>query len=347
MVRNGLVTLSHGYQFTMGDTDRTEEQSRISDSPSGRRPAGSRRGAITRAVRGFRADGLTDWAAALTYYGILSIFPAMLAVVSILGLFGSRAISPLLDNVATLAPGAVRDILTQSLTSLEQNQGSAGLLAIVGIAVAIWSASGYIGAFTRAANAVYGVPEGRPIWKVLPLRLAVTVVLVVLLAVSAVIVVFTGGLADRAGQVLGLGDTALTVWNIAKWPVLLLVVVLILAILYRATPNVRMSGLRLITLGSLLAVLLWIVASAAFGVYVANFGSYNKTYGTLAGVIIFLIWLWVTNLAVLLGVEVDAERQRGRAFEAGQVDREPYVRPRDLRKAPDGPAPERPTDPPG
>lgn len=331
----------------MGDTDRTEEQTRIADQPPGssRRPARSWRGVIARAARGFRADGLTDWAAALTYYGILSIFPAMLAVVSILGLFGSRAIGPLLDNVGTLAPGAVQDILTQSLTSLEQSQGSAGLLAILGIAIAIWSASGYIAAFTRAANAVYGIPEGRPIWKVLPLRLVVTVVLVVLLAVSAVIVVFTGGLAERAGQVLGIGDTAVTVWNIAKWPVLLLVVVLILAVLYWATPNVRLPGFRLITPGSLLAVLLWLVASAAFGFYVANFGSYNKTYGTLAGVIIFLIWLWVTNLAVLLGVEVDAELYRGRAFEAGQVDHEPYVRPRDTRKFPEEPAADPPTGP--
>lgn len=333
----------------MGDPDRTEEQPRVPDQPYGssrRRPARSWRGVTARAARGFRADGLTDWAAALTYYGILSIFPAMLAVVSILGLFGSQAIDPLLDNVGTLAPGAVQDVLTQALTNLEQNQGSAGVLAILGIALAIWSASGYIGAFTRAANAVYGVPEGRPIWKVLPLRLAVTVVLVVLLAVSAVIVVFTGGLAERAGEVLGLGDTAVTVWNIAKWPVLLLVVVLILAILYRATPNVRMPGFRLMTPGSLLAVLLWIVASAAFGLYVANFGSYNKTYGALAGAIIFLIWLWVTNLAVLLGVEVDAERQRARAYEHGQVDREPYVTPRDTRKFPDEPAAQPPTDPP-
>jgi membrane protein len=291
---------------------------------------------FSRAVREFRDDRLTDWAAVLTYYGILSIFPAMLALVSVLGLFGSQATGPLLDNVSTLAPGPVRDILTQSLTSLEQSQSGAGVFAIIGVAVAIWSASGYIAAFMRASNVVYDIPEGRPIWKILPLRVAVTLVLVVLLAVSALIVVFTGGLAERAGEVLGIGDTGVTVWNIAKWPILLLAVVLILAILYWAAPNVRLPGFRWITPGSALAVLLWVAASAAFGFYVANFGSYNKTYGTLAGVVIFLVWLWVTNLAVLFGVEVDAELQRARAIETGHpADQEPYVEPRDTRKFPD------------
>jgi membrane protein len=289
-----------------------------------------------RAVRGFRDDRLTDWAAVLTYYGILSIFPAMLALVAVLGLFGSQATQPLLDNVSTLAPGPVQDILTQSLSSLEQSQSGAGLFAIIGIAVAIWSASGYIAAFMRAANAVYDIPEGRPIWKILPLRVAVTVVLVILLAVSALIVVFTGGVAQRAGEVLGIGDTGVTVWNVAKWPVLLFAVALILAILYWAAPNVRLPGFRWITPGSALAVLLWVAASAAFGFYVANFGSYNKTYGTLAGVVIFLIWLWVTNLAVLFGVEVDAELQRARAIETGHpAGQAPYVEPRDTRKFPD------------
>jgi membrane protein len=293
-------------------------------------------GVVKRSIREFKEDGLTDWAAVLTYYGILSVFPALLAVVSILGLFGSRATGPLLDNVSTLAPGPVRDILTQSLQSLEQNQRGAGLLAIVSIAIAIWSASGYIAAFIRASNAVYDMPEGRPIWKLVPLRLVMTVVLVILLAVSAVIVVFTGGLADRAGQVLGIGDTGVTAWNIAKWPVLLFAVMLVLAILYWAAPNVRHPGFRWITPGSMLAVILWVIASIGFGFYVANFGSYNKTYGTLAGLVIFLIWLWVTNLAVLFGVELDAELLRARAIEAGHpVDEEPYVEPRDTRKFPD------------
>jgi membrane protein len=313
-----------------------ETPSRPVEKPTALR-RGSWWGAVKRAIREFREDRLTDWAAVLTYYGILSIFPAMLAVVSILGLFGSRATGPLLDNVSTLAPGPARDLLTQSLESLEQNQRGAGLLAIISILVAIWSASGYIAAFMRAANAVYDMPEGRPIWKTIPLRVAVTVVLVILLAVSAVIVVFTGGLADRAGQVLGVGDTGIAVWNVAKWPVLLIAVMLVLAILYWAAPNVRLPRFRWITPGSALAVILWIIASVGFGFYVANFGSYNKTYGAIAGVIIFLIWLWVTNLAVLFGVQLDAELLRSRAIEAGHpADEEPYVEPRDTRKFPHG-----------
>jgi membrane protein len=315
---------------------RQETPARPPESPSDLRRR-SWSGVVKRSIREFKDDGLTDWAAVLTYYGILSIFPAMLAVVSILGLFGSRATGPLLDNVSTLAPGPVRDILTQSLQGLEQNQRGAGLLAVVSIVIAVWSASSYIAAFMRASNAVYDMPEGRPIWKTIPLRLVVTVVLVILLAVSAVIVVFTGGLADRAGQVLGIGDTGVAVWNVAKWPVLLVAVMLVLAILYWAAPNVRHPGFRWITPGSVLAVVLWVIASVGFGFYVANFGSYNKTYGTFAGVIIFLIWLWVTNLAVLFGVELDAELVRARAIEAGHpIDEEPYIEPRDTRKFPDG-----------
>jgi membrane protein len=302
-------------------------------------PRRSWSGVLTRTVREFRADRLTDWSAVLTYYGILSIFPGLLAAVSILGMFGSQAIQPLIDNVATLAPGPVQDILTQALQNLEQAQGTAFVFAIIGIALAIWSASGYVAAFTRAANVVYDIPEGRPIWKLVPLRLAVTLVLVVLLVISAVIVVFSGGLAERTGQVLGIGDTGVTIWNIVKWPLLLLAVILMLAILYWATPNVRPPGFRWITPGSTVAVLAWIIVSVGFGLYVANFGAYNETYGAIAGVIIFLIWLWLTNTAILFGVELDAELARARAIESGHPpEREPYAEPRDTRKFPESTA---------
>jgi membrane protein len=266
-----------------------------------------------RTVREFKDDDLVDRAAALTYYGVLSIFPALLALVSILGLFGQDAIQPLLDNVGTLAPGEVKDVLAQSLQSLSQNQATAGIFAVLGVALAIWSASGYVAAFMHAANTVYDVQEGRPVWKAIPVRVGVTLAIVILLAVSAVLVVFTGGLARRAGEILGVGETGVLAWNIAKWPVLLLVVLLVLAILYGVAPNVRQPGFRWISPGSLLALVLWIVASGLFSLYVAFFGSYNKTYGSLAGVIIFLIWLWITNIAVLFGVEFDAELRRARA----------------------------------
>jgi membrane protein len=296
-------------------------------------------GVLKRTVQEFRDDELADRAAALTYYGVLSIFPALLALVSVLGLLGQGSIQPLIDNLRDFAPGPARDILTTVLENLQNSQRTAGLFAIVGIAVALWSASGYVAAFMRASNHVYEMPEGRPIWIKLPVRVAVTAVLLVLLAASAFAVVVTGGLADRVGRIFGLGDTVTTVWGIAKWPALIVIVSLMLAILYWAAPNVRHPSFRWITPGSILAVILWIAASAAFAFYVANFGSYNKTYGALAGVVIFLIWLWISNIAVLLGVELDAELQRGRAIEAGHPPgKAPYVEPRSTRKFPEGQA---------
>lgn len=294
---------------------------------------GSWWGAVKRTVREFQADDLSDWAAALTYYAVLSIFPAILALISILGLLGQSAIQPLINNVSGLASGPVRDILTGALQNLQNNQTGGGFFAVVGIVVALWLASRYVAAFMRAANTVYEMPEGRPIWKKLPIRFAITAVLLILLAISAVAVVFTGALADRAAQLLGIGETAVLVWDIAKWPVLVLIVAFMLAILYWAAPNVRQPGFRWVTPGSVLAVVLWIIASAAFALYVANFGSYNATYGAMAGLIIFLIWLWISNLAVLLGLEFDAELARARALHAGQsADKEPYAQPRDASR---------------
>jgi membrane protein len=292
--------------------------------------AGSLWDVLRRTVREFREDNLTDWAAALTYYGILSIFPALIVFVSITGLIGAPVTEPLLDNIGTFAPSEARDILANAVQGLEESRGGAGLLAIVGIAGALWAASAYVAAFIRAANIVWDVEEGRPVWKTLPLRIGVTVVLMVLLAVSALIVVFTGPLAERAGDVIGVSDVVVTVWEIAKWPFLILVVALMLAILYYAAPNVRQPGFRWITPGAILAVAVWIVASAAFAFYVANFGSYNKTYGSLGAVIIFLVWLWLTNVAALLGAELNAELERRRQIEKGvPPEREPFLPPRD------------------
>ncbi|GGQ21608.1 hypothetical protein GCM10010249_45470 [Streptomyces roseolilacinus] len=288
---------------------------------------------LKRTVKEFTDDELTDRAAALTYYGVLSLFPALLVLVSLLGIAGRSATQQVMDNLQKLAPGPVRDIVTDAVEQLQGNGGTGSLMAIVGLLLAVWSASGYIAAFIRTSNAVYDMPEGRPVWKVLPLRLILTVVLMVLAVVSALIVVFTGPLAQRAGSALGIGDTALTVWSIAKWPVLILLVTMMIAILYWAAPNARGRGFRWVTPGSFLALVLWMIASAGFALYVANFASYNKTYGTLAGVIVFLVWLWITNLAILLGLEFDAEMARQRAIEGGHpTTEEPYVRPRDTTK---------------
>jgi membrane protein len=287
---------------------------------------------LRRVVAEFKDDELTDRAAALTYYGILALFPALLVLVSLLGIAGDSATQEVLDNVKKLAPGSARDVLTNAVEQLQARAGLGSALAVVGLVGAVWSASGYVAAFIRAANAVYDMPEGRPVWKVLPLRVGLTVVLLVLAVVSALIVVFTGSLARQAGTALGVGDTALTVWSIAKWPVLVLLVTFMIAILYWAAPNARVKGFKWISPGSLVALLIWLLASAGFAFYVANFGSYNKTYGTLAGVIIFLVWLWVTNLAILLGLEFDAELARQRVIDVGYPpEEEPYVEPRDTR----------------
>ncbi|MBV9292860.1 MAG: YihY/virulence factor BrkB family protein [Frankiales bacterium] len=276
---------------------------------------------------------MTDWAAALTYYGVLSIFPALIAIVSIVGLLGHSAATSLQKNLGSFAPGPAKSIISSSINGLAANRGSAGILFIVGLAAALWSASGYIAAFMRASNAIWDVEEGRPVWKTIPVRLGVTLVVVVLLAVSAIAVVLTGGLATKAGQLLGLGSTFITVWNIAKWPVLLLIVATVFAILYYASPNVKHPKFQWVTPGGIIDVLTWVVASAAFAFYVANFGSYNKTYGSIGAVIVFLVWIWISNVALLFGAEFNAELERGRQIQDGYpADREPYLEMRDTRK---------------
>ncbi|WP_405558154.1 YihY/virulence factor BrkB family protein [Streptomyces sp. NBC_01171] len=309
-----------------------EVQRREPEGPS-KLPKESWRAVLKGSLREFKDDELTDRAAALTYYGVLALFPALLALVSLLGLTGKSTTDKVLDNIKQLAPGSVRDILTGAVEQLQGSAGIGSLLALVGLVLAVWSASGYVAAFIRAANAVYDMPEGRPVWKILPVRLGVTVALLVLAVGSAVIVVFTGGLARRAGTALGLGDAALMVWSIAKWPVLVVLVTVMIAILYWASPNAKVKGFKWVTPGSFLALVIWMIASAGFAVYVANFASYNKTYGTMAGVIVFLVWLWISNLAILLGLEFDAEAARQRAIAGGHPpEAEPYTQPRDTRK---------------
>ena len=294
-------------------------------------------GVLKRTVSEFQDDNLTDWAAALTYYAVLAIFPALLVLVSVLGLAGQSATQPLIDNVATVAPGAAKDIFTDAIRNLQRSQGSAGVLFIVGLAAALWSASGYVGAFMRASNSIYDIEEGRPIYKTLPVRVGLTLALLVLLAISAIGVVLTGGLAEKAGDVVGVGSTAVDVWGYAKWPVLILIMSFLFALLYWAAPNVKQAGFRWISPGGLLAVIGWILGSLVFAFYVANFGSYNKTYGALGGVIIFLLWLWISNIMVLLGAEFNAELERGRAIAGGMrpEDKEPFVEPREVKKPDD------------
>jgi membrane protein len=318
------------------DTDTHDREESAPDKPS-ELGGGSWFGVLKRTGKEFSADNLTDWAAALTYYGVLAIFPALIALVSILGLVGESATQPLIDNLGSVAPGPAQEIFTSAIENLQKSQGAAGILFVVGLAGAVWSASGYVAAFMRASNAIYDVPEGRPVWKTLPTRVGTTLVLLVLLVVVAVAVVLSGGLAKQVGSVVGLSDSFVSVFNIAKWPILLVLVSFMFAFLYWAAPNVKQPGFRWLSPGGIVAVIIWIVASLAFAFYVANFGSYNKTYGSLGGVISFLVWLWISNIAVLFGAELNAELERGRRIEAGDITEhdEPYVEPRDTRKMDD------------
>jgi membrane protein len=275
-------------------------------------------GVLKRTYREFKADNLTDWAAALTYYGVLALFPAIIALVSIVGLIGPSATQPILDNLKALTPGPANEILSGAVKQIAGSRGGAGVAFVGGIALAIWSASGYVGAFARASNAIYEVPEGRPFWKLRPMQLIVTTVMILLMAASAIAVVVTGPVAQQLGNVVGAGSAAVTAWDIAKWPVIALVVSLMFSVLYFAAPNVKQPGFRWITVGGVVALVVLLIASALFGLYVANFSSYNKTYGALGGVIAFLVWLWIANIAVLLGAELNAELERGRELAAGR-----------------------------
>ncbi|MET7423363.1 YihY/virulence factor BrkB family protein [Dactylosporangium sp. NPDC005555] len=293
---------------------------------------------LKRTVKEFNNDNLTDWAAALTYYGVLSIFPGILVLLAVSGmLLTDTTQNAVLENAQQLFPPSIAGPVTGAVDELKQGSSSAGVLAIVGLLGAVWTASGYVGAFIRASNSIYDVPEGRPIWKVLPIRLGVTVVVGTLIALAALSIVFTGKFAETVGGWIGLSDQAVRIWDIAKWPVLLLVVLLILAVLYYASPNARQTGFRWVTPGGGLAVLIWLLASVGFAVYVSNFSSYNKTYGTLGGIIAFLVWLWISNIAILLGAEFDAELERGRAIQGGlPEDQEPFIALRDSSKIKEG-----------
>ena len=270
--------------------------------------------ALKRAVQAFRDDNATDWAASLTYYAVLSFFPGVIVLFSLLGVLGSypQTANALLDIVADLGPDSAVDTLTGPIEDVTKSSGTAGALLGVGTIAAIWAASGYLGAFARASNAIYGVEEDRPFWKMRPQQVGVTIVLLVFSALLVIGLVISGPVAQSVGNVIGVGDTAVEIWNIAKWPVMILLVAVMLAILFYWAPDLEAKRFRWISPGSLFSVLIVIVASALFGFYVSNFGSYDATYGSLGGVIVFLLWLWIANNGLLLGQEFNAELDRER-----------------------------------
>ena len=289
---------------------------------------------LRKTVREFSDDQCLDLAAALTYYAVLAMFPAALAMLSVVGLVsdGRETVDTLLGIMRDIGAGDAAKTLEPTLVQLSQSS-SAGFGLVLGLAAALWSASGYTGAFGRGMNRIYEIGEGRPIWKLRPMMLLITLVTVVLAAAVLVGLVITGPAAEAVGNAIGLGSTVVTVWNIAKWPVMLLVVMFVVGLLYYATPNVKQPKFRWISVGAAVAIVIWVIASALFGFYVANFSSYDKTYGSLAGVVVFLLWLWITNLALLFGGELDAELERGRELQAGMpAEEEIQLPPRDTRK---------------
>lgn len=288
---------------------------------------------VRKTVSEFGNDQCTDLAAALTYYSVLALFPGTIALMSLIGLFGEgqQSVRTVLDILHNVGAGSMADTIEPTLRELSQGN-AAGVALVLGLVGAAWSASGYVGAFGRAMNRVYAVQEGRPIWKLRPAMLGLTAVTLVLAAVALLAMVLTGPVARAVGGEIGVGSTAVQVWDIAKWPVLVAVVMLIVGLLYWGTPNVRPPRFHWLSVGAFVAIVVWAVASAGFGFYVANFSSYNRTYGSLAGAIVFLLWLWITNLALLFGAELDAEIERGRQLHSG-IPAEEVVQlpPRDTR----------------
>jgi membrane protein len=289
-------------------------------------------GVLRRTATEFSEDNLTDWAAALTYYGLLALFPALIALVSIVGLFADpqSTTQKLTEVVTQIGPSSAADTFSGPIESITSNRSTAGILFVVGLVGALWSASGYVGAFMRASNVIYETPEGRPVWRLRPLQMLITLVMVILVALLAVALVLTGPIVDQVAEPLGISSTVTDVWDIAKWPVMVVIVLAIIAVLYYSTPNVKLRGFKWVTPGSLFALVVWLVASAGFALYVANFDSYDKTYGALGGVVVMLMWLWITNLALLFGQELNAERERGLELREGtpRAEREIQLEPR-------------------
>jgi membrane protein len=291
--------------------------------------------ALKKTMREFSADQCTDIAASLTYYAVLALFPALIALISLLGVFGQgeRSTDTILNLVNEVAPGGTADVLREPLEQFSSSP-AAGFALVFGIVLAIWSASGYVGAFSRAMNRIYEIEEGRPFWKLRPMQLFVTLISILLILIMLVILIVSGPVTDAVGNALGLGETVQVVWSIAKWPVLAIALVLIIAILYYATPNAKQPKFRWISLGALLALITLVIASFLFGLYVTNFSNYDRTYGSLAGVIVFLLWLWIANLALLFGAEFDAELERSRQLQAGiAAEEDIQLPPRDTRKS--------------
>jgi membrane protein len=295
--------------------DDKVNSTRFDNAPKGHERSTTAMGTVKRTLKEFSEDNLTDWAASLTYYGVLALFPALIALTSIVGLLTTP--EQLTQALTTVVPGQAAETLNPVIEQVAGNQSAAGFGLVLGLVGAIWSASGYVGAFTRASNVVYETPEGRKIWKLKPLQLLVTLIGILFAALIVAMLVLSGPVVEAVASAVGIGSTALTVWNVVKWPVILVILALMIAVLYYSTPNVKLRGFKWVSPGAAVAILVAVLASAAFAFYVGNFGSYNKTYGALAGVVVFLIWFWLINVALLFGIEFDSEMERTKEMKDG------------------------------
>ncbi|MGN6664932.1 MAG: YihY/virulence factor BrkB family protein [Solirubrobacterales bacterium] len=291
---------------------------------------------LKRTLSEFQEDNLSDWAAALTYYGLLALFPALIAMVSLIGIFGNprTTTSTLTEIITGIGPQSGAETFKGPIESIVHNQSAAGFAFVFGLAAALWSASGYVGAFIRASNVIYETPEGRPFWKLRPLQIAVTLAMIVMMALLAVGLVLTGPVVAAIAGPVGLSSTAVDIWNVAKWPAMAAIFILMVDVLFYASPNVKVRGFRWVTPGAIVAIVVWAIASALFALYVANFGSYDKTYGTLAGLVVLLLWFWITNLAILFGHQLNAERERSAEIDEGlpRAEKEIQLEPREEPK---------------
>lgn len=319
-------------------TDTRRRHGEGGDPPAKPTQVSGRFATLKRTFIEFSEDNMTDWAAALTYYAVLSLFPALIAFVGIIAFFADprSATQTITEIVTELGPQSAAQTFADPIRNVTSSNSTSGTLAIVGILAALWSASSYVGTFMRASNIIYETPEGRPFWKARPIQILITLVMLILAMVVVLALLLTGPVVEAVAGPLGIGDTAVTIWQYAKWPLLIAVVITMIAVLYWAAPNVKQPGIRWISPGSAFAVVVWIIASVAFAFYVANFGSYNETYGTLGGVIVFLLWLWITNNAILLGAQLNSELERSRELEAGVpgAERQLQAEPRDEPKEP-------------
>jgi membrane protein len=304
--------------------------------PEGEAPKTGLWPTLKRTLTEFQEDNLSDWAAALTYYGLLSLFPALIAMVSLIGIFGDpqTTTAKLTEIITEIGPESGAETFKGPIESIVNNQSAAGFAFVIGLAVALWSASGYVGAFIRASNIIYETPEGRPFWKLRPLQIAVTLAMIVMMALLAVGLVLTGPVVEAVANPIGLSSTAVDVWNIAKWPVMAAIFILMVDVLFYTSPNVKVRGFRWVTPGAIVAIVVWAITSALFALYVANFSSYDKTYGTLAGLVVLLLWFWITNLAILFGHQLNAERERSAEIDEGlpRAEKEIQLEPREEPK---------------